>query len=62
MSDRGDQRNINMDARTSHEITRGIGDALRRSMTPSHHSDRLQILLDAFKEQDARLASERKTD
>lgn len=59
MADRDNERNISIDARTNQEISRGIGDALRRSMGPSHHSDRLQILLDAFKAQDEQAAKRR---
>lgn len=59
MPESDDKRNVTIDARTSREITRGIGDALRRSMGPSHHSDRLQILLDAFKAQDEQPTSKR---
>ena len=62
MPDNNRERHITIDARTNREITRGIGDALRRSMGPSHHSDRLQILLDAFKAQDEQSASNRKGD
>lgn len=62
MPNKEHERHISIDARTNREISRGIGDALRRSMGPSHHSDRLQILLDAFKAQDEQIAGKRKGD
>lgn len=60
MTDRDNQRHVTIDQRTSREITRGIGDALRRSMGHSQHSDRLQILLEAFKRQDEESAAKPK--